>query len=81
MMQVISFYLLVSPLLVPDIVEDVMAQFHKKFGREYHLFSYVGHPEAEYVIALMGAGSQTVEECLPYIYLIFLIFTLYQISY
>ncbi|KAH3758557.1 pyruvate:ferredoxin oxidoreductase [Pelomyxa schiedti] len=50
---------------IPAIVEQVMADFKVKFGREYHCFSYVGAPDAELVIALMGSGSQTIEEALP----------------
>eukprot|EP01105_Mastigella_eilhardi_P028474 TRINITY_DN93_c0_g2_i1.p1 TRINITY_DN93_c0_g2~~TRINITY_DN93_c0_g2_i1.p1 ORF type:complete len:1186 (-),score=359.37 TRINITY_DN93_c0_g2_i1:72-3629(-) len=52
---------------VAEIVEEVMADFKKRFGREYHCFSYAGAPDAEYVIALMGSGSQTIEETIPYL--------------
>jgi len=46
----------------PEIVQDVMDQFAKQVGREYHLFDYVGAPDAEKVIVLMGSGAETVEE-------------------
>jgi pyruvate-ferredoxin/flavodoxin oxidoreductase len=31
-------------------------------GRNYHLFDYVGAPDAEEVIVMMGSGAETVEE-------------------
>src|SRR6187549_2104134 len=31
-------------------------------GRQYRLFDYVGHPEAERVIVMMGSGAETVHE-------------------
>ena len=31
-------------------------------GRSYHLFDYVGAPDAEEVIVIMGSGAETVEE-------------------
>ena len=46
----------------PEIVQDVMDQFAKQVGRDYHLFDYVGAPDAEKVIVLMGSGAETVEE-------------------
>eukprot|EP01107_Rhizomastix_libera_P000191 TRINITY_DN1036_c0_g1_i1.p1 TRINITY_DN1036_c0_g1~~TRINITY_DN1036_c0_g1_i1.p1 ORF type:complete len:1171 (-),score=389.08 TRINITY_DN1036_c0_g1_i1:347-3823(-) len=52
---------------VPDIVEKNMRLVEKKFGRSYHIFDYVGHPEAEFVTVVMGSGAQTVEEALPFI--------------
>ncbi|KAJ5067223.1 pyruvate-flavodoxin oxidoreductase-related [Anaeramoeba ignava] len=47
---------------VPYIVQDYMDEFAKETGRQYHLFDYVGHPEAERVIVVMGSGSSPVEE-------------------
>jgi pyruvate-ferredoxin/flavodoxin oxidoreductase len=46
----------------PGIVQDVMDQFTALTGRQYHLFDYVGHPEADRVIVLMGSGAETVHE-------------------
>jgi pyruvate-ferredoxin/flavodoxin oxidoreductase len=46
----------------PEIVQDVMDQFAKQVGRDYHLFDYVGAPDAEKVIVLMGSGAETVQE-------------------
>ena len=46
----------------PAIVERVMARFAALSGRQYGLFEYAGHPEAERVIVLMGSGAQTAHE-------------------
>ncbi len=52
---------------VPGIVESVMDEFYKTFGRKYGLFDYVGAPDAENVIVLMGSGAETVEEAINYL--------------
>jgi pyruvate-ferredoxin/flavodoxin oxidoreductase len=44
----------------PDIVQDTMNRFAERTGRQYKLFEYHGHPEAERVIVIMGSGAQTV---------------------
>lgn len=49
-------------LATPSIVEEMMERFAQLAGRKYELFSYVGHPEAERVIILMGSGCETAEE-------------------
>jgi pyruvate-ferredoxin/flavodoxin oxidoreductase len=46
----------------PAIVQEAMDKFAKLVGRQYHLFDYVGHPEAERVVILMGSGGETAEE-------------------
>jgi len=46
----------------PGIVQEVMDQFAALTGRSYHLFDYVGHPEAERVIVIMGSGAEAVHE-------------------
>ncbi|MFO0747786.1 MAG: pyruvate:ferredoxin (flavodoxin) oxidoreductase [Myxococcota bacterium] len=46
----------------PGIVEDVMARFAARTGRAYRLFDYVGHPEAERVIVMMGSGAECAHE-------------------
>ena len=40
----------------PDIVARVMTAFAGRTGRNYGLFDYVGHPEAERIIVIMGSG-------------------------
>lgn len=45
----------------PGIVQEMMDAFAKVTGRHYNLFDYVGHPDAERVIILMGSGADTAE--------------------
>ncbi len=47
---------------VPDVVQDVMDRLAARTGRPYRLFDYVGHPEAERVLVLMGSGVGAAEE-------------------
>ncbi|MDX1450895.1 MAG: 2-oxoacid:acceptor oxidoreductase family protein, partial [Acidimicrobiia bacterium] len=37
-------------------------KFARQVGRQYHLFDYVGAPDAERVIVLMGSGAEAVQE-------------------
>ena len=53
-------------LATPEIVQNTMDEFAKKFGRAYHLFDYVGAPDAERVIVLMGSGAEAAEEAVNY---------------
>ncbi len=46
----------------PRHVEETMEAFASAIGRRYHLFDYVGHPEAERVIVMMGSGAETAHE-------------------
>ena len=46
----------------PTIVQDVMDRFAQQTGRSYRLFDYVGAPDAERVIVMMGSGAGAVEE-------------------
>ncbi len=46
----------------PEIVQKAMDHFASIAGRQYHLFDYVGAPDAERVIILMGSGAETAEE-------------------
>ena len=46
----------------PGIVEKVMARFAKLVGRRYRLFDYVGAPDAEKVIVMMGSGAEAAHE-------------------
>lgn len=47
---------------VPAIVQATMDKFAKLTGRQYKLFDYVGAPDAEKVIVIMGSGCETVHE-------------------
>jgi len=49
-------------LACPEIVQNVMNQFSEMTGRTYRLFDYVGHPQAEHIIIMMGSGSQTADQ-------------------
>jgi len=46
----------------PEIVQAKMDQFAKLTGRQYKLFDYVGAPDAERVIVVIGAGGLTAAE-------------------
>ena len=52
---------------MPGIVQGAMDRFAKLTGREYHLFDYVGDPEAERIVILMGSGAEAVEETVDYL--------------
>lgn len=47
---------------VPGIVQEVMDEFYEHTGRKYSLFYYLGDPEAERVIIIMGSGEGAVKE-------------------
>ncbi|KAH7815259.1 pyruvate-ferrodoxin oxidoreductase (PFO) [Monocercomonoides exilis] len=47
---------------IPGIVQETMNKVAAAIGRQYHLFDYVGHPEATHVVVVMGAGASTMEE-------------------
>jgi pyruvate-ferredoxin/flavodoxin oxidoreductase len=46
----------------PEKVRDAMERFSSITGRRYGLFDYVGHPEAERVVIVMGSGAEVVHE-------------------
>jgi pyruvate-ferredoxin/flavodoxin oxidoreductase len=46
----------------PGIVERLMARLAALTGRNYGLFEYAGHPEAERIIVIMGSGAETAHE-------------------
>ncbi|HEV7330868.1 MAG TPA: pyruvate:ferredoxin (flavodoxin) oxidoreductase [Flavisolibacter sp.] len=52
---------------VPSIVEETMNRFAALTGRQYRLFEYHGHPQAEKVIIIMGSGAGAVEETVDYL--------------
>ncbi|HKK65573.1 MAG TPA: pyruvate:ferredoxin (flavodoxin) oxidoreductase [Clostridia bacterium] len=51
----------------PAIVQKAMDKFAKLTGRQYHLFDYVGAPDADRVVVLMGSGAETMEETVEYL--------------
>ncbi|MCH8325084.1 MAG: pyruvate:ferredoxin (flavodoxin) oxidoreductase [Bacteroidetes bacterium] len=54
-------------LKCPDIVQKKMDKFAKLVGRQYHLFDYVGAPDAERIIIIMGSGAEAVEETVDFL--------------
>jgi pyruvate-ferredoxin/flavodoxin oxidoreductase len=54
-------------LACPDIVQKTMDKFGQLTGRQYHLFDYVGAPDAERVIVMMGSGAETAQETVEYL--------------
>ncbi len=54
-------------LAAPDIVQEAMDKFADIVGRQYHLFDYVGAPDAERVVILMGSGAEAAEETVDYL--------------
>lgn len=46
---------------VPGIVQKAMDKFAKLTGRAYHLFDYIGAPDAERVVIVMASGGETAE--------------------
>ena len=52
---------------VPEIVEYYMEKVGNLTGRRYHLFDYVGAPDAERVLVIMGSGADVAEEAINYL--------------
>jgi pyruvate-ferredoxin/flavodoxin oxidoreductase len=51
----------------PAIVQKAMDKFASIAGRRYHLFDYMGAPDAEQVLILMGSGAEAAEETVEYL--------------
>ena len=51
----------------PKIVQDTMDKFALLVGRHYKLFEYVGAPDAEKIIVIMGSGAETAHETVEYL--------------
>ncbi len=54
-------------LACPTIVQNAMDKFAKIVGRQYRLFDYVGAPDAEHVIIIMGSGAEAAHETVDYL--------------
>jgi len=50
----------------PGIVQKMMDKFASLTGRQYKLFDYVGAPDADKVVMIMGSGAETVHETVAY---------------
>ncbi len=51
----------------PEVVRQAMDRFAALTGRRYQLFDYVGHPEAERVVMVMGSGAETAERTVAWL--------------
>jgi pyruvate-ferredoxin/flavodoxin oxidoreductase len=51
----------------PGHVTDAMEAFADRIGRSYQLFDYVGDPEAERVVIIMGSGAEAVHEMVDWL--------------
>ena len=51
----------------PAALEQTMARFAALTGRTYRLFDYVGHPDAEAIIILMGSGAECAHETVEHL--------------
>jgi pyruvate-ferredoxin/flavodoxin oxidoreductase len=51
----------------PGVVQATMDKFAELTGRQYRLFEYVGAPDAERVIIVMGSGAETAETTAEYL--------------
>jgi pyruvate-ferredoxin/flavodoxin oxidoreductase len=51
----------------PEIVQQTMDKFAALVGRQYKLFDYVGAPDAEKIVILMGSGAETAHETVDYL--------------
>jgi len=52
---------------VPEIVQARMDQFAQLTGRQYKLYEYVGAPDAERVVMLMGSGLGAAQEAVEHL--------------
>jgi pyruvate-ferredoxin/flavodoxin oxidoreductase len=52
---------------VPGIVQKNMDKFAKLTGRAYHLFDYIGAPDAERVVIIIASGGETAEATVRYL--------------
>ena len=51
----------------PAIVQKAMDAFAKLTGRQYHLFDYVGAPDADRVVVMMCSGGETMHEVVDHL--------------
>jgi pyruvate-ferredoxin/flavodoxin oxidoreductase len=52
---------------LPAIVQEKMDAFAALTGRQYHLFDYYGHPQAERVAVIIASGAETLRETVAYL--------------
>ena len=51
----------------PGVVQKAMDRFAALTGRQYRLFRYSGHPEAERVVVAIGSGCEVLDETAAYL--------------
>jgi pyruvate-ferredoxin/flavodoxin oxidoreductase len=51
----------------PAIVQGAMDEFAQLTGRQYQLYEYHGHPQAERVLVAMGSACETIHETVDYL--------------
>ncbi len=51
----------------PALVQEMMDEFAALTGRQYRIFDYVGAPDAERVIVVMGSGAETVSQTVAHL--------------
>jgi pyruvate-ferredoxin/flavodoxin oxidoreductase len=49
------------------LTQQAMDQFAGISGRSYHLFDYVGAPDAEQVLVMMGSGAEAADETVQFL--------------
>jgi len=54
-------------LATPGIVQDYMDRYAELTGRHYHLFDYIGAPDADTVVIQMASGCETAHETIDYL--------------
>jgi len=52
---------------LPALVQQTMDRFAELTGRQYRLFEYIGEPDAERIIILMGSGAEAVHETVDWL--------------
>ncbi|HUJ27204.1 MAG TPA: pyruvate:ferredoxin (flavodoxin) oxidoreductase, partial [Myxococcales bacterium] len=51
----------------PRIVQAAMDAFAARTGRKYRLFDYVGAPDADSVLVIMGSGAEVADEAVEWL--------------
>ncbi|MGB3954519.1 MAG: pyruvate:ferredoxin (flavodoxin) oxidoreductase [Brooklawnia sp.] len=54
-------------LATPGIVQEQMDRFAALTGRHYHLVDYIGDPDAERMVIVMGSGAEVVEQAVRHL--------------
>ncbi len=52
---------------VPAILDKTLQRFAELTGRRYQLYEYVGDPQAERIIVIMGSGFEVVSETIKFL--------------